>query len=726
MIFTRMLAAGVGLALCAKPAHATFTTMATTNIGAAVASLDWSPSDSFLAIAKDYNIGDPELIVARFATNSLPATAVWNTTNQDANCVRWHKSQYHLAVGLDADGSQPELLLFTANPTSGTLTATGQVNAAIGITAAAWKPGADLVTCGTTDGGHEIRQYSYAGGAPTTSTVFDINLYNYAVATNALEWHPTLSCVAGGMMPTLASALRVLKWNGTAFSTDSSSGSGEAFTSVSWHPNGKLLAGGCAAPATPSLKLYSYATNTGLTELDYVSGDARLVEDLQWGPSGDLLLIARSTTTNSTVDLYRYNPSETNFTLLDNLTFLGVNAAVALRWSRSGSYIAVGQNNGDVKVYRVPYADLGIAKTGTPAIVRPGSNLTYRIVATNSGPDGASAVTIVDTLPTNVTYQSAATSSGSVAHATGTVTCTISNLAAGRVVTVSVVVAVSPSAMGALTNRVEVESTTPDRVQSNNVAILVTPIDTDGDGIGDPTDNCRLTANPTQADTDGDGVGDVCDNCPLTANPTQLDGDGDGVGDGCDNCPLVGNPLQGDYDGDGRGDGCDNCVTNFNPTQIDTDNDGFGDACDICPLVPNWGQDPDGDGIDSACDPDIDGDLLPNEWEESFGFNPLDGSFLDTFQDPDGDGFVNLDEYISGTVPTNAQSYLRMQTIVNSPVQLTFPSSTGRLYDVFWAVSPGLVWQPLATNVAGSNVSTSVSDPAAATTRAYRVRARLP
>jgi len=35
--------------------------------------------------------------------------------------------------------------------------------------------------------------------------------------------------------------------------------------------------------------------------------------------------------------------------------------------------------------------------------------------------------------------------------------------------------------------------------------------DTDGDGIGDATDNCPEIANPGQEDEDGDGIGDVCD-----------------------------------------------------------------------------------------------------------------------------------------------------------------------------------------------------------------------
>lgn len=718
--------AALAAVLATGPSRASFTLVTSTNVGFPVSSIDWAPGDAFLASAKAYSGGDPEILISRFQTNSLPRTAVWNTTNQSANCVRWHATQPYLACGFEADGTLPELLLFSIATTSGAIVATGTVDVASSVTALTWKPGADLVTCGTDNHTAEIRQYGFSGGAPSTSTTFDITSA-FEVSTNALDWHPSLAYVAGGLRNLSANSLRILKWNGTSFSLDDSAGVSYSHSAVAWHPSGHLLAAGLYSPSTPSLALYSFSTNigVGLTALPFTSSDPRTVEELDWAPSGDLLLVSRADAATCDVDLYRFNARTTNLVLLDTKSF-GTSAIYTLRWSRSGTYFAVGGKNNAVEVYRVPYADLAISKTGTPSIVRPGSNLTYQIVVTNSGPDGAASLTIFDTLPTNVSHVSSVISTGTVSYGTGTVTCTISNLAAGRTATCTVVCIVSASAVGALTNRVEIESLTPDRNLTNNVAVYVTPIDSDGDGVGDPTDNCRFTPNPAQTDSDGDGVGDTCDDCPLTANPTQLDSDGDGVGDVCDNCPFAINPAQSDIDGDGKGDVCDNCVTNYNPTQANSDGDAQGDACDSCPLVFNWNQDPDGDGIDSACDPDIDGDLLPNAWETAFGLNPLDPIILDTLLDPDGDGFVNLDEYISGTVPTNGQSFLRMQTITTGPVLLSFPSSTGRLYDVFWAGTPALTWQPLVTNVAGSNVSTTVNDPAAATTRVYRVRARLP
>jgi hypothetical protein len=41
--------------------------------------------------------------------------------------------------------------------------------------------------------------------------------------------------------------------------------------------------------------------------------------------------------------------------------------------------------------------------------------------------------------------------------------------------------------------------------------VLPPPIDTDGDGRPDATDNCPTIANPTQADCNSNGIGDVCE-----------------------------------------------------------------------------------------------------------------------------------------------------------------------------------------------------------------------
>ena len=142
------------------------------------------------------------------------------------------------------------------------------------------------------------------------------------------------------------------------------------------------------------------------------------------------------------------------------------------------------------------------------------------------------------------------------------------------------------------------------------------PADSDGDGVGDPCDNCPSLANAGQSNLDGDAQGDACDsdadgdgrantadNCPLAANADQGDMDGDGDGDACDNCPIRANANQADADADAVGDLCDICPAAANPDQADGDMDGIGDTCDNCRTIANSNQaDTDGDGIGDACD----------------------------------------------------------------------------------------------------------------------------
>ena len=153
-------------------------------------------------------------------------------------------------------------------------------------------------------------------------------------------------------------------------------------------------------------------------------------------------------------------------------------------------------------------------------------------------------------------------------------------------------------------------------------------------------------------DIDEDGVPNLLDNCACTPNPNQLDVDGDGIGDVCDNCKNRHNPGQEDYDGDGVGDACDNCLTIPNPDQSDEDRDGVGDVCDLCPND----FDPDQDYniindslVGAACNPDIDGDSIPNELDDDMdgdGWpNEMDNcprKFNASQTDSDGDGIGDV------------------------------------------------------------------------------------
>jgi hypothetical protein len=136
--------------------------------------------------------------------------------------------------------------------------------------------------------------------------------------------------------------------------------------------------------------------------------------------------------------------------------------------------------------------------------------------------------------------------------------------------------------------------------------------DRDGDGFGDPEDNCPFVYNPTQSDTDTaagpDGICGTHDDSPALfgLNGACGGGDdfvGDGVGDACVSWPLLGfsggftaagyrssGAAWGDYDGDGD---LDLWLTGFAGGSIAERllrNDGSGSFVDVtaAPFGGSW------------------------------------------------------------------------------------------------------------------------------------------
>ncbi len=160
--------------------------------------------------------------------------------------------------------------------------------------------------------------------------------------------------------------------------------------------------------------------------------------------------------------------------------------------------------------------------------------------------------------------------------------------------------------------------------------------------------NSSAASNGTQSTTQTFSV--------ATSPP---DSDGDGIADYSDNCPSVANASQADMDNDTVHGAVD-------PSGIPADGDVVAGATDTNGFVTG------GD----ACDEDIDGDGMPNTYEDSYSFlNPLDPT--DASKDYDGDGVTNLAEYLAGT-PPDVDS---VGPVVIAPASVTV-NSTGYLTDV--------------------------------------------
>ena len=128
----------------------------------------------------------------------------------------------------------------------------------------------------------------------------------------------------------------------------------------------------------------------------------------------------------------------------------------------------------------LPRADLAITKSGAPATVTPGEQMTWTMTVTNNGPSDAQGVWVYDALDaadrTRMTFTGATanpSSGAGCAWRAATVTCQIGSLAVGATATVTVTAVVSPDAgadAGPIDNRAMVSSQTNDGNPDNNAA----------------------------------------------------------------------------------------------------------------------------------------------------------------------------------------------------------------------------------------------------------------
>jgi uncharacterized repeat protein (TIGR01451 family) len=126
-------------------------------------------------------------------------------------------------------------------------------------------------------------------------------------------------------------------------------------------------------------------------------------------------------------------------------------------------------------------ADLTINKTG-PASANAGTNITYTVTLTNSGPSNAANVSLTDAVPANTTFVSETQTTGPTfscttpaVGGTGTITCTLGSMPVTSA-TFSITVNINAGASGTITNTANVSSTTADPNPSGNTPTVNTTV----------------------------------------------------------------------------------------------------------------------------------------------------------------------------------------------------------------------------------------------------------
>jgi uncharacterized repeat protein (TIGR01451 family) len=131
-------------------------------------------------------------------------------------------------------------------------------------------------------------------------------------------------------------------------------------------------------------------------------------------------------------------------------------------------------------------ADLTINKSG-PASGTAGTNITYTVTLTNSGPSAAASVSLTDATPPNTTFVSESQTAGQTfscsapsAGGTGTITCNNASFGVGSA-TFSITVHINPGATGSVTNTAVVSSATSDPNPNGNTPTATTTVTSSAD-----------------------------------------------------------------------------------------------------------------------------------------------------------------------------------------------------------------------------------------------------
>ena len=120
--------------------------------------------------------------------------------------------------------------------------------------------------------------------------------------------------------------------------------------------------------------------------------------------------------------------------------------------------------------------DLSVTKTDSVDPVADIGSFTYTVTVTNNGPVDATGVTVVDTLPAEVTFDATGSTAGCSESPAGTVTCSIGGLASGASAAVTIAVDVVPDTQGIISNTVSVsadqdETTPADNTDGENTRV---------------------------------------------------------------------------------------------------------------------------------------------------------------------------------------------------------------------------------------------------------------
>jgi len=315
-------------------------------------SVDWSFDNQYVAVGIDGTNSSDELHIYYFDGEVLTYTASYDFSKKSVYSVRWHPSDYYLAVGKT---SNDELNIFHLDVPSGVLSLTDSANVST-VHAVAWHPDGAHLAVGQSSS--NVLVYPVSSGILGSSSSVSFGS-SRTVARNALDWSSNGSYLAAGLYKKSGSDdVYVYSFDGTDLTFNASSQIGQNIYAVSWHPSGASLAIG-AASGNERLRLYDHDSQSGsLNEVTSARvNEVKAVYGLSWNSAGTLLASSRASDSNGfDVKIFSYDSKLK--TLNVSTGFETGQTTECVRWASGDMYVASGDRGDTLRVYKLVEAPL--------------------------------------------------------------------------------------------------------------------------------------------------------------------------------------------------------------------------------------------------------------------------------------------------------------------------------------------------------------------------------
>jgi len=320
------------------------------DIGERVNAIDWSYDDKYLAVASNGQDGGCELQIYYFHSLSLTLTASADFDTKNVHSVKWHPSDYYLAVGKSGDD---ELKTFYFNDTTGELTEKDSKDVGT-VYALSWHPTGTCLAVGRNNN-NTLLVYDVQDGifgnsysCPLYTSTYEVEV---DVQRHGLDWYATGTYLAVGIaLSDVAdnwSALKVFTFDGTSLSENSSIEFSVNGCPVSWMPNRFCIAVGLYS-GEERFRVYTYDPGGSLIEKICARIDeTKKINDVKFSSSGTL--IAEITNNSSTSHELRLLCPDCDGQSLNLMTgFKADETLKSVSLSHDENYIATGGVDGNL------------------------------------------------------------------------------------------------------------------------------------------------------------------------------------------------------------------------------------------------------------------------------------------------------------------------------------------------------------------------------------------